>query len=80
MDAATLKTIEAEIAAAVDTAGNIEDVIAPQYAAFIVLGQAVAKALPGRIDDVQRLLSSQEPTDADVAALAQKIAALPENL
>jgi hypothetical protein len=82
MDATQLAALNSEIGAAVDTASSVAEVIAPQYAAFIILGQALAKAMPGLVEDVQRLLSAQEPTDADIAALGDKIAALasPETL
>lgn len=70
------QVIEAEVNSAVNTAGAIASVIMPQYAAFIVLGQAIAKAMPELYDDVIRLLNKQEPTDEDTAELAKKIAAL----
>ena len=68
--------IEAEILAGINTAANIAEVVAPQYAGFIVLGQAVAAAFPSLIDDVTALINKAEPTAADNAALAAKIVAL----
>lgn len=82
MDADQLKAIETEIAAGVDTAANIAEVVAPQYAGFIVLGQAVAKAFPPLMEDVNNLINATEPNAAANAALAAKIGALtnPETL
>ncbi len=76
MDPTTLQNIEDEIAKAVDTAANIGEVIAPQYTGFIVLGQAVAKALPDLYNDVKALLGTAAPTTDAQAALAAKIHAL----
>jgi hypothetical protein len=73
---AQLQALQAEIDGAVGTAANIGEVIAPQYTGFIVLGQAVAHILPSLYNDVMQLLAKSEPTPADNAALAAKIAAL----
>ena len=70
------QTLATEIQSAVDTAAGIATVVAPQYAGFIVLGQAIAHAAPELYADVQALLSKKEPTDADAAELAGKIADL----
>lgn len=70
------ETIKNEIEAAVDTVAGVASTIAPEYAPFIVLGQAVAHAIPSLYADVQALLQKKDPTDADTKALADKIAAL----
>ena len=75
MTAEQLAALEAEVGSAVDTAASVGEVIAPQYTAFIVLGQAVAHLAPGLIADVQAMLSKNASTDADRADLAAKIAA-----
>jgi len=82
MTADQLAALQTEINAGLDLAAQVGEVIAPQYTGFIVLGQAVAKAFPGIIADVQALIHKTEPTAADVAALAATIAALgnPESL
>lgn len=76
LNQAQIDAVQAEIQAAVSTAANIAAVIAPEYLPFIVLGQAVAKAFPPLVDDVVQLINNTAPSDADNAALAQKIAAL----
>lgn len=68
--------IVSEIESGIATAANIAEVIAPQYAAFIVLGQAVAAAFPELIADVENLINKTDPSPADNAALAVKIADL----
>ena len=73
-----IAAVETEI----NSAASIASVLAPQYAGFIVLGQAVAKAAPLLYQDVQNLLANKAPTPADVTALATAIASLanPETL
>lgn len=71
-----IESIKAEVSAAVDTAATIGRVIAPQYTAFIVLGQALAKALPGIYEDVLKLIAREKPTDDELADLAGKLHAL----
>lgn len=68
-----IETIKAEVTSAVDAAASIGQVITPQYAGFIVLGQAVAKALPDLYEDVRKLISREAPTDDEVRALSQRI-------
>ena len=82
MNTAQLSAITANLSAALVTAGNVAEVIAPQYTAFIVLGMAVAKALPDLERDVVALLNHTAPAASDVELLAQKISALanPETL
>lgn len=77
-----LEAIRANLDESIDTASGIAQIIAPQYVAFIVLGQVLAKAVPGLVMDVEELLSKDDPTDEEKAALAGKIASLahPENL
>lgn len=76
MDATQQAAIESQIGTAVTTAGQIAEVIAPQYTVFIVLGMAVAKAVPGLVTDVENLINGTAPDAAANAALAAKIAAL----
>lgn len=76
MDPIQQAAIEAQIGTAVNTAGQIAEVIAPQYTVFIVLGMAVAKAIPGLVTDVENLISGTAPDPAANAAIAAKIAAL----
>ena len=82
MNSTQVSDITNNISTALVTAGNIAEVIAPQYTAFIVLGMAVAKALPDLASDVQALVNQTAPTAADITLLAQKINALanPETL
>jgi hypothetical protein len=63
------ETLKAEIKAAVAAAGTVATFIAPQYTAFIVLGQALAKAAPEVYDGVVKLLQKAEPTETEVAEL-----------
>lgn len=74
--------IHTKVNAAVDGAANIATVIAPEFLPYIVLGQAIAKALPSLYLDVANLLQGNEPAPEDVTALANKIIALanPEKL
>lgn len=70
------KETVAQIKSAINTAAGVASTIAPEYAPFIILGQAVAAAAPDLINDVEAMLSKQEPTDEDTQNLAVKIAAL----
>lgn len=76
MDAIELAAIESELKSGIDTAASIASVVAPQYAGFIVLGQAVAAAFPPLLNDVLALINQNEPSVADQQALSAKIAAL----
>jgi len=82
MNSTQINEITANLSAALVTAGNVAEVIAPQYTAFIVLGMAVAKALPDLERDVVALLNHTAPATGDLELLAQKINALanPETL
>jgi len=82
MNPTQINDLTTNLSAALVTAGNIAEVIAPQYTAFIVLGMAVAKALPDLERDIVALICHPAPTTADVELLAQKIHALtnPETL
>jgi len=82
MNANQINEITDNLSAALVTAGNLAEVIAPQYTAFIVLGMAVARALPDLERDVVALINHAEPAAGEVALLAQKIHALanPETL
>ncbi len=77
-----LAALEAEVNTVVNTAGSIASSVAPQYAGFIVLGQAVAKLFPGVLNDIENLIAKKDPTDADNDAVAEKIMSLltPEDL
>lgn len=76
MTQAQVQALEAEILSGVNTVAGIASAVAPEYAPFIVLGQAVAAAMPDLINDVTALINQTEPSAADVTALATKIAAL----
>jgi hypothetical protein len=68
--------IHDSVNAAVDNAANIAEVVSPQFTAYIILGQAIAKAIPSLYIDVKKLIEGQEPTQAEKTALAKKIALL----
>ena len=54
----------------------------PQYAAFIALGEVVAKVAPQLYLDVVKMISKAEPTAEEVNGLMKKVDALfePEKL
>ena len=68
--------IRQAVASAVDNAANIAEVTTPQFTPYIILGQAVAKAIPSLYFDVKKLVEGQEPTPTEVEALADKIVRL----
>lgn len=82
MDATKLQAIEDEIGAGLNLAANVAGAIDPALLPIIVIGKAAAAALPGLIDDVNRLISKAEPTADDIRALRDTIAGLdnPESL
>jgi hypothetical protein len=82
MNSTQINDITSNLSDALVTAGNVAEVIAPQYTVFIVLGMAVAKALPDLERDVVALINQTAPAASDVELLAQKINALanPETL
>jgi hypothetical protein len=65
-----------DIALIVNTAGDIATTFAPQFAAFIVLGKAVATLAPELYDDIVKLFSKQDYTAEEVLELSERIAAL----
>ena len=75
IDAATAGVVEG-----LQLAGSIAGVVDPSIKPLIVIGNAAAAAIPGLVDDVLALINSQQagsdPTLAQNAALAAKIAAL----
>jgi hypothetical protein len=76
MDPAQLDALKAEVSTAVDTAAGIATIIVPQYAGFIILGQALAKAAPDLYADAMNLIQKDAPTQADTDDFAMKIHAL----
>lgn len=76
MDPATLKSIQDQIEQAGQFAAGVAGIIDPEIIPLIILGKALSVAVPSLVDDVEKLLAQTEPTDADNAALAAKIAKL----
>lgn len=76
MNADQIKVIEGEIASGLSLAANVAGVIDPALLPIIVIGKAAAAAMPSLIDDVTAMIGGGAPSDADNAALAQKIAGL----
>jgi hypothetical protein len=76
MDATQVKLIETNIQTTLNTAATITSLVAPQYAAAILIGQAVGDMIPGLVDDVKLMLQSDAPTPEQVNSLAKKLAAL----
>ena len=76
IDKAKADAIAAELAAGLSTASSVVGVIAPQYAAFALIGQAVAKFMPTLVDDAIALINKEEPTDQDLADFQAKLQAL----
>jgi len=66
----------------IDQAATIGATVAPEYAAFIILGAAVAKGAPNLLADAIDLANKKEPTPEDNAAFQAKVTALrnPETL
>ena len=77
-----LQSIQDTLKTAIGTAGAIATVIRPEAAVFIALGQVVAKAAPELYAQVAAWIEKAEPTEAELAKLADDIAALlkPEEL
>lgn len=86
MDATQLAAVKAQVEASADLVGNLIGAVDPQLIPLIVIGKAAAPMVPDLINDVENWISAikngNDPTDADNAALAAKIAALqhPETL
>ncbi len=76
MDAEQLKQVQAEIASAVDLAGNVAGMIVPGQAAYIALGRALAVLAPQLYVDAVNLFQGKEPAAEDVQALAEDVHAL----
>ncbi len=77
--------LEAEISTALSTASGTLGAVAPQFAAFALIGQAVAKVEPTLVEDVIGLFDKTQqgdPTADQEKALADKIQKLlsPETL
>lgn len=71
--------IETEIASGIGTASSLLGAIAPQYAAFALIGQAIAKFEPTLVEDVVALFDKTQqgdPTADQEKALADKLTAL----
>ena len=71
-----INAIEADLQNGLTLAQSTAGVIDPQLVPFIIIGRAVALAFPPIANDVEAMLAKQEPTAADIAALAQGIAGL----
>lgn len=64
------------IESGLSTVAGLGETLDPALKPAIVLGLAVAQAVPGLIDDVINLIGGSAPSDADKAALASRIAQL----
>lgn len=76
MDATKLEQVKAEIAAAVNLAGNIAGMIVPGQAAYIALGRALAVMAPELYQDAVDLFQQKEPSAEDTQSLAEDVHAL----
>lgn len=75
-DQARFDAVKAEIDSGIDVASTVAASVAPEFLPYIILGKAVAKALPDLYADVARLIDKTEPTDTDTQDLATKISQL----
>ncbi len=77
-----IDSIKAELTAGINTAATIATTVAPEYGPYIMLGKAVALAVPELYEDMVKLVQKAQPTDVETSDLAKKIAALasPETL
>ncbi len=76
MTPAELKTELENIINDINQGASIASVFAPQYAAFIAIGQAVDKLIPGLVADVDSWIQGVEPSDEEKADMASKLAIL----
>lgn len=67
------ETNSAAVIEAVDAAANLAQIFLPQFAAYILLGKTLAKAAPELYADAVKLVSVEEPTEAEKADLARKL-------
>jgi len=76
MTADETKTLLDGIIAEINQLGTWGQAFAPQYAAFIAIGMAMDKQIPGLVAGVQNWVEGNLPTDAEKADLAGKLAVL----
>lgn len=76
MTPAELKEQLEAIVAQLNQAGGIASAFVPQYAAFIAIGMAVDKLVPGMVADVAAWIEGSPPTEEEVADMAAKLAVL----
>lgn len=76
MTATETQNLLTNIITAVNELGAVGQALAPQYAAFIAVGMAMDKQLPGLVAGVQNWIEGNPPTDAEKADLAAKLAVL----
>ena len=73
---------QAEVGIMIDQAGAIARLFLPQFTAYILLGQTVAKAAPEVYEAAVKLLKQKEPSMEERTELARRLEALahPETL
>ncbi len=68
-----LDAIKNEIMIAINAAEPVVAALEPGLnPVYMIVGKAVAIAIPSLIEDVQNLVSAKEPSDADSSALIQE--------
>ncbi len=56
--------------------GGIASMFAPQYAAFIAIGMAMDKQIPGLVSSVQAWIEGEDPTEEELIDHAAKLTVL----
>lgn len=65
-----------DLSEAVTRASTVAEIFLPEFAAYFVIGRALAAAAPGLYEDARKLVSAADPTEADKEELARKLHAL----
>jgi hypothetical protein len=76
MTSAELKSELETIITNINSGASIASAFAPQFSAFIAIGMAVDKLIPGIAADVASWVQAKEPTEEEKSDMAAKLAIL----
>ena len=76
MTPAETKDLLTRIVNDVNAVGGVATMLAPQYAAFVAIGMAMDKQIPGLVSSVQAWIEGDMPTDEELSDHAAKLAVL----
>ena len=76
MTPAETKNLLTNIVNDINSVGGVASMLVPQYAAFVAIGIAMDKQIPGLVSSIQEWIEGSPPSDEELMDHAAKLAVL----